>query len=379
MKKNRQSNSGRAEMIALLPGLLRKQAAVPGTKKITAGFDGFVDAIVKVIKNKPEKKRPSFFNTKKEFGNYIIDKAGTSFSLELEELTTKQGGNMPIMANALGRLGIGVNCIGALGYPQLHPAFKDMSANCSLHSFADPGISTAVEFNDGKIILGQMNTLNNAGWQNIKDRIGMRTLTDLYKKSDLLCIVNWAEIDTSSEIWQGLLEEILPTYKSPVQKQTAFFDLSDCSKRSPRSISGMLGQLSKFSRFTNVILGLNQNEARLIYQVLYKNTTEKGLAFLGEKIFDKLAIDTLVLHSSKEAIAINKEAWYTCKSFFVKKPTISTGAGDNFNAGFCAARLMELNMESTLIFAGAVAGIYTRTGRSPELTDVINFLENKPS
>ena len=88
---------------------------------MTAGFDGFVDTVVKVIKSKPEQKPFVLFNWVKEFGNYILEKEGTSFSLELEEISSRRGGNMPITANALGRLGIRVNCIGALGYPQIHP------------------------------------------------------------------------------------------------------------------------------------------------------------------------------------------------------------------------------------------------------------------
>ena len=281
------------------------------------------------------------------------------------------------MSNALGRMGISVNCIGALGFPQLHPVFTNISTNCHLHSFTDPGMSTAVEFNDGKIILGQMGSLNNCGWQNIKDRIGIDSLVDLYKKSDLLCMVNWAEIDASGEIWQGLLTDVFQRYVIPGEKQMAFFDLSDCSKRSSESIGDVLSLLKEFSHYTRVMLGLNLNEAKLVYKALYKRGTDEDLIHLGKKIFEKLSINTLVLHSSKEAITFNKEGIYTSKSFFTRNPKISTGAGDNFNAGFCAGQLLQLDFVSSLIFANAVSGLYIRTGISPQVQDVINFLENE--
>ena len=54
--------------------------------------------------------------------------------------------------------------------------------------------------------------------------------------------------------------------------------------------------------------------------------------------------------------------------FFVSDPKISTGAGDNFNAGFCAAQLLELDLESSVILANAVSGYYVRTGTSAQLT-----------
>lgn len=60
-------------------------------------------------------------------------------------------------------------------------------------------------------------------------------------------------------------------------------------------------------------------------------------------------------------------------------PKISTGAGDNFNAGFCAAQLLQLNLESSVILANAVSGYYVRTGTSAQLSGIINFLETIPA
>jgi hypothetical protein len=367
-------NTYTAEKISYLIDTIKNSKAVLTTKKATAGFDGFVDTIVRIIKKKQEQKPPAIFNKISEFGNYILEKEGTSFSLELEELSSKLGGNMPITTNALARLGINVNCVGALGYPQTHPVFKNFPSNCSIYSFADPGTSTAIEFNDGKIFLAQMGALNTSGWNKIKNIIDSDTLINLYKESDLLCIVNWSEIDASTDIWKGLLKDVLPQYIKP-EKQIAFFDLSDCSKRSNESITEALTLLKEFERYTRVFLSLNKNEARLIYQVLYKKNAMEDLKHSGEKIFEKIGIETLLLHSSKEAIAFNNQGIFTGNSFFLNNPEISTGAGDNLNAGFCAAQLLQLDLESSVIFANAVAGLYVKTGISAQLTDIVIFLE----
>jgi ketohexokinase len=191
----------------------------------------------------------------------------------------------------------------------------------------------------------------------------------------LLSIVNWSEIDASTGIWKGLLEDVLPLYTS-AEKQIAFFDLADCSKRSSESIAEVLMLFKEFSRYTKVVLGLNKNEAGLIYRVLYQKNAEENLQHIGEKIFEKLSIETLVLHSSKEAIAFNKENVFARKSFFTSNPVISTGAGDNFNAGFCVAQLLQTNLDSSLIFANAVSGSYVKTGVAPQLKDAIKFLED---
>src|SRR3989337_3624488 len=141
MKKKLNTSSAfvSSERKTFLINALKAHGAILREKKITAGFDGFIDTIVKVIKKKQAQKPAFLFTTIKEFGNYIVEKQGTSFSLEVEERSSKLGGNMPIMANALGQLGATVNCVGALGYPQIHPVFKNLSPDCHLYSFADPG------------------------------------------------------------------------------------------------------------------------------------------------------------------------------------------------------------------------------------------------
>lgn len=348
------------------------------TKKITAGFDGFIDTIARIIRDKQDHKAPSLFTTIKEFGEYITEKHGASFSLELEERSIKLGGNMPIMANALGRLGIPVNCIGALGYPQIHPVFNQLSSNCRPYSFAEPGTATAYEFNDGKMMVCQMNSINTSGWEKIKEIIGIKTLVQFYSESDLICLLNWSEIDASTDIWKGILKDVLPDYSTD-KKQIAFFDLSDCSKRSDQSITEALDLLEQFAKHAKVILSLNKNEAGIIYQSLYNKKSKKDLFSIGKEILERLAIDTLVLHSASEAMAFSDNEQVKADSFFTPEPKISTGAGDNFNAGFCTGQLLELDLESSIILANAVSGSYIRKGVSPELPDIINFFKNIPT
>jgi hypothetical protein len=365
-----------SEKAAKLAAILKNNHSILPGKIVTAGFDGFIDTIARVIKEKMPGQPPALFSTIKEFGNYISEKAGAGFSLELQQQDIKPGGNMPIMANALGSLGVSVNCVGALGYPQPHPAFKALSSNCHVYSFANPGESTAVEFHDGKMILGMMDSLHHAGWDTIKNIIGLDILINLFKESDLLCMVNWAEIDASTDIWKGILTDVLPAYHANAGKQLVFFDLSDLSKRGGEAILEALDLLKKFSTHANVIIGLNHNEAKLIAATLNNDSPNSGLASLGNTIFNHLKPSMLVLHSLKETVAIDGSGLSTSDTFFIDNPKISTGAGDNFNAGFCAAQLLKLNLNLSLVFANAVAACYVGYGTSPGLSDVISFLEN---
>jgi len=373
---NQNDTSLQADLVTLLKSPSH-YGAILSSKKVALGFDGFIDTIARIIRQKHTHKSHSFFNNIKDFGKYIIDKEGSSFSLESEEQLSKLGGNMPIMANALANLGVQVSAIGAMGYPRIHPVFEELSTKSILYSFADPGLSTAYEFKDGKILIADFHELNSHGWESIKERIGLDNLIRIYQECDLISIVNWSEIDTSTNIWKGLLKNVFPRYINPGNKQLSFFDLSDCSKRSKASIEEALDLLKAFSTYTKPVLGLNRNEAQIIYKLLFKKMPGKNFSTVAEKIFEKLNIDTILLHSTKEAYVINESGTFHGESFFVKNPKLSTGAGDNFNSGYCAARLMDLDPQSSLTFAHAVSGYYVKEGRSPMLEDLIAILSTE--
>ena len=55
---------------------------------------------------------------------------------------------------------------------------------------------------------------------------------------------------------------------------------------------------------------------------------------------------------------------------FVKEPKLSTGAGDNFNAGFITARLLGLNLEESLCTGTATSGFYVRNAGSPTIAQL---------
>ncbi|MDO8685897.1 MAG: hypothetical protein Q7J78_04410, partial [Clostridiales bacterium] len=61
-------------------------------------------------------------------------------------------------------------------------------------------------------------------------------------------------------------------------------------------------------------------------------------------------------------------------NFYISQPKLSTGGGDNFNAGFCWAMLMNMDISSSLIIANAVSGFYVKNGYSPGREEVIDFL-----
>lgn len=344
-----------------------------GSKEATVGFDGFVDCIVRVIRNVDDKNSFTYFQEISEFGTYIIDKNGKSCSIELDEQVIKIGGNMPIMANALGNLGVKVNCIGAMGYPEIHEVFKGMSPNCSLYSVSRPGYCTALEFNDGKVMLATNNGINSMTWKGIKDLIGLDRLIHFFANSSILGMFNWSEISCSTSIWEGIINDILPHHK-PDKRQFMYFDLSDCSKRDGYDIQHALKLIQKFNEHYSVTLSLNENETSCVFNVLNIGNDCCDLEYMAYMIYQNLKIDTLIMHPVKYSIAWDKNGKYRVDNLYIESPKLSTGGGDNFNAGLCMAQLMGLDMTSSLVLASAASGFYVRNGFSADKKQLIDFL-----
>lgn len=344
-------------------------------KKVCIGFDGFIDSIIRVVKQKSPDKVSSYFETIEEFGSFLISKKGQSCSIELKEHLCKMGGNMPIFANALGTLGVPVACIGALGYPEIHPIFAPMTRqNCTLYSVSNPGLTNALEFNDGKVMLIQIEALDHLTWKTIKTSVGLDQLVHFFSNCDLIGIVNWSEIEHTTAIWEGILREVVPRV-IPDQKKIVYFDLADCSKRNEKDIREVLQLLPQFRGHFRTILGINENEARIIYNVLFDDTKLVPVQTIGGRLYEKLAIDVLVIHPRDGAWAWKHQECYHAKTRLIEFPKISTGGGDNFNAGFCLAQLMGLDLHSSLIAANAVSGFYVQKGFSPTLSQLAVFLK----
>lgn len=340
------------------------------SKSALIGFDGFIDKIFRIKRN-----NDTFFEKASQFGDYILEKKGNNFSLEIEEITTKIGGNAVILANALGKLGIKNDLIASLGFPKINPLFEEIYSNTGFYSYAEPGIAYAHEFSDSKIMLAENGALNSINWENLKTLIGFEKLINLFEINDLYCLVNWSEILGITSIWEGILFEILPKIYGN-KERIAFFDLADCSNKEPTDLRNILKVISAFSKYTKVILSLNKNETETVFKVLFPlenlNFEEKG-----KKIFDSLQIDKLIIHHSKESFCVSKNEIVCSKTYWLENPFISTGAGDHFNAGFCTAILNNFSIENSLQFANATAHLYISNGQSPNFNRVSYFIENQ--
>ncbi len=356
--------------------------AAPKLPAISAvlGFDGFVDEIIAVVDKRHDPDRYEPVESIAAMARKILGASGESSNYELIVKQRKLGGNGPIMANALASLGLGVTYIGNLGYPDVHLVFRDFAARARVISIAEPGHTDALEFADGKLMLGKLQTLGDVNWQNLVDRVGKPELSALMGGATLIGMLNWTMLPRVGEIWDKLLEEILPA--GPKAGRTLFVDLADPEKRTREDLRGALRTVTRFQEQVEVILGLNLKEATQVADVLGLPDRADREATIEEdaaEIRRALGLACVVIHPRKAAAAATEAESARFPGPFVQTPKISTGAGDHFNAGFCLGRILGMGLEESLCAGVASSGYYVRTARSASAIELAGFIEELPA
>jgi sugar/nucleoside kinase (ribokinase family) len=284
------------------------------------------------------------------------------------------------MGNALASLGLKVAYLGNLGYPNLHPIFDEFARRAEVFSIAQPGLTDAVEFEDGKIMLGKHTYLKDVTWANICARFGKDKFTAKIAQADLVGFVNWTMLTAMSDIWAAVLKEVCPALPAG-PRRTVFFDLADPEKRTSEDIRRALELILEFRRYFNVILGLNEKEACEIARVFSLNASDRSkssLAKLAVEIHARVPVNTLVVHPVQYALSVSDGKVSVLDGLYTSKPLLTTGAGDHFNSGFCLGKLLGLDDALALLTGVTTSGYYVRTAQSPGVRDLAATMRNWP-
>lgn len=356
------------------PSALAAPNITPSAPRALVGLDGFVDTIVEAVdvrNGRGDEFRP--IATLGDLGRRITAAAGQSTNIELYPRLDKIGGNGPIMAGALLATGVDITCVGALGLPEIHPVFADLASRGRVYPLCAPARTTALEFGDGKLMLGMMRSLDEITFDLIAERMGSEVMCNELAAASLVALVNWTMIPNMTSVLQRLAEEVLPVLPPRNPRRIFFFDLADPEKRPPADLSEVLGVISKWESFGRVVLGLNFKEALQVAKVLAVRPAGESageLRSLAETIRARLDVDTVVVHPRRSAACATREGSWWVAGTYIERPLITTGAGDHFNAGFTRGMLLELPPKGCLTLGVCTSGHYVRTGVSPSLAQL---------
>ncbi|MBI9010124.1 MAG: hypothetical protein JEZ05_08830 [Tenericutes bacterium] len=353
----------------------------PENLKIIVGFDGFVDEIIHVVDKRMDSENFKRIDTIEELGNRIVRASGLSTNIELVPTLKKIGGNGPIMCNAFAMHNPSLTYMGALGYPSIDDVFRVMEDKVKLYSFAINGHTDALEFHDGKLMLGKMQSLNNVTYENLLKSVGKEEFVNLLSNTNLFANVNWSMLPNLTTLWKKLVTNILPVLPMREHKPYFFVDLADPEKREDEEIKEALELLKEFSSNFFVVLGLNKKEAYDIANVLdlfddpSLEHMQVSLEDLNVALSEYLNIDCVVIHPVDRSCCVVDGQFYMEEGPYIAKPKLSTGAGDNFNAGFMLGLLLGLEPDKALFTGMSTSGFYVRNARSPNFEELYTFMK----
>ncbi len=347
-------------------------------KRVVVGLDGFVDTILHLVdKRSGAGENFSRLETISEFGSRVSAAAGKSANIEMFPRMEKLGGNGPIMANALVAAGFPLRYVGSLGKPNIHPVFLEFADKTNAISISEPGLTNAIEFTDGKIMMGITKYLEDITYDAILDAMGEGALLDELSRASLVSLVNWTMIPNMTQIFEDLLSKALPSLPPVEGGRSFFFDLADPEKRSTEDLVAALKVISKFESHGNTVIGLNLAEGQQVSEAFGIDETgddADSLKRMAAKIRQELDLKMVVIHPKERAACATKDGEWCVEGPYVEDPKITTGAGDHFNAGFMTGQQLGLSPEACLTVGVCFSGYYVRTAVSPSLDNIETFL-----
>jgi len=327
--------------------------------RIIVGFDGFIDTLLQCVDKRIGTTKYLRIPTLSRLASRIKQAAKKNANIECVIQEESLGGNAPLLGQTLTSLGNHIDLIGCCGFPELHPLFSPIrNMGGTVHSFANPGLTDALEFNDGKIFLGKMRELGTLSLSTFFSRFSEKQLSSLIKETTLIATVNWTMMPLVQELWAWLLD-----HTHLLKEKYLFVDLADPAKRSKSDLKRGLTTLQKLASHCSIILGTNLSESQQLCKSLHLSPSEL-LEENAQLLANALSLHTVSIHTSKEVVGFHRTENELCniKVPHCKQPYRSTGAGDNFNAGFLSAFLKTGSLEKALQSGIATSGIWIRTG-----------------
>ena len=343
------------------------------------GFDGFVDEVVHTVDRRFDAERYSRVQTLTEYGRRIANGSGLSINIEIVTVDKKLGGNGPIFANALKHFGSDITYIGSVGKDAIDPVFAELAEGSTMIGIADPARTDAMEFSDGKIIRSKLYALNDVSWESVVERVGLNAFVDYMDAADLISFNNWTMLPHMTALFTAILSEAVPAMRSDKSKKILFFDLADPEKRTREDLLEALDKIRAFEQAGfHTILGLNKKEACEIAEALdccaISDYRAHPLEELTRALYARLGVSRLVVHPVDRAACVVDGIYYEIEGPYCPSPKLTTGAGDNFNAGFIFGCLQRYSPEDCLLLGVSTSGYYVRNCHSPNLEEVGAFL-----
>lgn len=347
----------------------------PTKIKAMVGWDGYVDTVTHPVDKRTGPDTYERVKTLADYGQKFIDAAGLSMNIEMVPVNSKIGGIGAIFANSLSNMAVDMTYIGAMGKESLNPNYYEFQERAALFSISDPGLSDAIEFMDGKVISNKLEPLKDVNWENLVRELTPQQLADIMDSCDFIGYGGWALTINVMSIWEGIIREVFPLMKNTTKRQM-FFDLSDPAKRTAEDILDAIRCIRVYKKKFNVGMGFNEKESYEIVELFGKKKEDFGsILEVAEFLKEQIDISYVIVHPVKCACGVSDTQKALVEGPYCAKPKLTTGAGDNFNAGFILGTMLGFDLEEALTMGTANSGFYVRNAHSANYQELCDFIQ----
>lgn len=336
----------------------------PSGGTVVFGFDGYVDNVRVAGRSGTEGTRERI-RTLAAFGDEIVSSAAdnSSLSISWDRKGRRTGGHVSHLARVYQELGFAPTMLGMCGDPLLE-IFEEEFTDSTIYSLGDPGITDAIEFDDGKLMLMESGGAATLDWETLRSRVGVETLVDELDGARLLGIGYWAMIPALPEILDELRETVFPALSSPPEH--VLLDPANVRELDRAKLEEIVAATRRLDEVVDVTVSANRAETK----VLASDRGGDSLAADARDAFDRLGVERFVGHSVTESVVVTDEGSTNVAVEPVESPELTTSAGDHFNAGFALGLIEDLPDEASVVLGNALAREFVRTGETPSYADV---------
>ncbi|AUV82799.1 hypothetical protein C2R22_15080 [Salinigranum rubrum] len=343
--------------------------AEPSGGSVLFGFDGYVDNVREAGTNAGASDNERI-GTLGEFGEEIVTSAAadSSLSISWECRGQRTGGHVSHLSRVYQTLGFEPTLVGMCGDPVLD-LFEREFGECTIHSLGDPGITDAIEFDDGKLMLMESGGAATLDWETLQSRVGVDTLVDELDGSKLLGIGYWAMIPELASILDRLRESVFPQLTDPPEH--VLLDPANIREIDREMLDSIVAATRRLADVVDVTVSANRYETKELATELGGHAGDE-LGADARVAFDSLGVDRFVGHSVTESVVVSDDGTTSVRVAPVESPELTTSAGDHFNAGLSLGLVEGLPEDAAVVLGNALAREFVRTGETPSYDDIVS-------
>lgn len=343
--------------------------------QILLGCDGFVDETYEIVQERKSQNDFTAMKNLKMFGELLVERANGGVGVELVAKRRCEGGFGINSGRIAAILGLKPRLPGLYGEPTIDPAFVEFEDICDIYSLGNPALTIALEFDDGKVLMSDLQAVSNLTWADFEKFFTEEQLKELFTGVDILGLGYWSLTADFDGFFQGFMKQ----YETLTPPRRMFFDFADIKKKSSESFIKSLKLIRAYNSKIPMTFSLNEHEVLELCSRIGIERPELNPATIAATLTvarEKIGFDELVVHTPEFAAASSAadgEAYAIQER--QTKVIRSAGAGDSFNGGYMCASLGDLPIKERLVMANAATAFFVTHATGPTKEELFAQIE----